>query len=286
MDMTTFDQSIAALDVSMFRIESQTTIDDRRSFLAVQNAVRGWRHGYVYLECGSHVGGSLLPHILDPRCRLAYSVDKRPKIQPDERGVNFPYPDNSSKRMMAILADHVNAESVSKVRTFDLDASELTSNDISEKPDLVLIDAEHTNIAVFSDFLNIYRLCGPNTVYAFHDANLVYSGLQNIEMFLRYSGVTFESYVFPTVVYVLATNAAIEILQPAGEKLGMNKEHFAAQAKNQLMYSHHEIIREYLANINRSAQAQIVNTASTPKRNELCPCGSGKKYKHCHGKLA
>jgi preprotein translocase subunit SecA len=21
-------------------------------------------------------------------------------------------------------------------------------------------------------------------------------------------------------------------------------------------------------------------------RNDLCPCGSGKKYKHCHGKLA
>ena len=26
----------------------------------------------------------------------------------------------------------------------------------------------------------------------------------------------------------------------------------------------------------------------TPKigRNDLCPCGSGKKYKHCHGKLS
>jgi preprotein translocase subunit SecA len=25
----------------------------------------------------------------------------------------------------------------------------------------------------------------------------------------------------------------------------------------------------------------------TPKvgRNELCPCGSGKKYKNCHGKM-
>jgi preprotein translocase subunit SecA len=25
----------------------------------------------------------------------------------------------------------------------------------------------------------------------------------------------------------------------------------------------------------------------TPKvgRNEPCPCGSGKKYKHCHGRL-
>jgi preprotein translocase subunit SecA len=21
-------------------------------------------------------------------------------------------------------------------------------------------------------------------------------------------------------------------------------------------------------------------------RNEACPCGSGKKYKHCHGRLA
>jgi preprotein translocase subunit SecA len=21
-------------------------------------------------------------------------------------------------------------------------------------------------------------------------------------------------------------------------------------------------------------------------RNEACPCGSGKKYKHCHGKLS
>jgi preprotein translocase subunit SecA len=24
--------------------------------------------------------------------------------------------------------------------------------------------------------------------------------------------------------------------------------------------------------------------SKTP-RNALCPCGSGKKYKHCHGKL-
>ena len=28
--------------------------------------------------------------------------------------------------------------------------------------------------------------------------------------------------------------------------------------------------------------------AALPKvgRNEPCPCGSGKKYKHCHGQLA
>ena len=27
-------------------------------------------------------------------------------------------------------------------------------------------------------------------------------------------------------------------------------------------------------------------TWGTPGRNDDCPCGSGKKFKHCHGKLA
>ena len=28
-----------------------------------------------------------------------------------------------------------------------------------------------------------------------------------------------------------------------------------------------------------------VSTWGTPARNEPCPCGSGKKFKHCHGKV-
>ena len=27
-------------------------------------------------------------------------------------------------------------------------------------------------------------------------------------------------------------------------------------------------------------------TWGNPGRNDLCPCGSGKKFKHCHGRLA
>ncbi|MHB1689234.1 MAG: SEC-C metal-binding domain-containing protein [Thiomonas sp.] len=30
----------------------------------------------------------------------------------------------------------------------------------------------------------------------------------------------------------------------------------------------------------------IVNAMPKVGRNDLCPCGSGKKYKHCHGKLS
>ncbi|MBT0962483.1 preprotein translocase subunit SecA [Denitromonas iodatirespirans] len=38
----------------------------------------------------------------------------------------------------------------------------------------------------------------------------------------------------------------------------------------------------------KAAQDGDTVTAAAPKvgRNEACPCGSGKKYKHCHGKLA
>jgi preprotein translocase subunit SecA len=27
-------------------------------------------------------------------------------------------------------------------------------------------------------------------------------------------------------------------------------------------------------------------TWGNPSRNDACPCGSGKKFKHCHGRLA
>ena len=33
------------------------------------------------------------------------------------------------------------------------------------------------------------------------------------------------------------------------------------------------------------AQAQIVRDGAKVGRNDPCPCGSGKKYKHCHGRL-
>ena len=32
-------------------------------------------------------------------------------------------------------------------------------------------------------------------------------------------------------------------------------------------------------------QQAVVNAVPKVGRNEPCPCGSGKKYKHCHGRL-
>ena len=51
---------------------------------------------------------------------------------------------------------------------------------------------------------------------------------------------------------------------------------------------HHADYDEALAaaNPDRDVQQPQQNLAPKAGRNDPCPCGSGKKYKHCHGKLS
>lgn len=51
---------------------------------------------------------------------------------------------------------------------------------------------------------------------------------------------------------------------------------------------HHADYDEALAQANPPDQGPAPVTHAGPKvgRNDPCPCGSGKKYKHCHGKLS
>lgn len=37
--------------------------------------------------------------------------------------------------------------------------------------------------------------------------------------------------------------------------------------------------------IGNTQATPMVQEDRPPRRNELCPCGSGKKYKHCHGRF-
>src|SRR5436309_9076337 len=95
--MADFDNAIAALDLSLFeKIESQSTDEDKRSLLACQSAVRDLRPEYTYLEIGSYLGGSIQPHLVDERCKRIVSIDKRPPRQPDARGVDYEYLNNST----------------------------------------------------------------------------------------------------------------------------------------------------------------------------------------------
>lgn len=177
---------IVDLDVQIFAIESQSTSSDKISFLLLQNIARNFFGQYHYLEIGSHLGGSLLPHLLDSRCSSVFSIDKRPAFQPDERGKLFYYNDNSTKRMFDTLSEHVSAGNLLKLRTFDGDANEVSSDLLATKPQLVLIDGEHTNQAAFNDFLSIYRLTEENAIISFHDSDLVMDAIVNAEALLNF----------------------------------------------------------------------------------------------------
>src|SRR6187551_3514791 len=102
--MSDFERAIADLDLDLFsKIESQSTPNDKQSFLAIQLALRNLRQGYKYLEIGSYPGGSIQPYLLDDRCSKIYSIDKRPEKQPDARGFDYTYLNNSTERMLENL---------------------------------------------------------------------------------------------------------------------------------------------------------------------------------------
>lgn len=267
---------IENLDLSLFALESQTSNDDRRSLLAVQKAVRSWRPGYAYLECGSHMGGSLVPHLIDPSCRSVISVDKRPAFQLDERGIVCPYPENLTQRMIAALARLVPPEGMAKLATWDLDASSLTRSQVPNPPDLVLIDAEHTSEAVFRDFTSLLPLCGPSTVWAFHDANIVTSAILNIETLLRYLKIEFASVFLRECVFVLGTGEARAVVQTLGGAFAIERQKFILESQLGLMRAHHDAWA--------SDNPRPAVKPRAENRNAPCPCGSGKRYKHCHGR--
>src|SRR2546423_2772732 len=117
--MSGFQTQINSCDLDLFsNIESQSTDEDKRSLLVCQLAVRELRPGYTYLEIGSHLGGSIQQHLLDPRCTRIYSIDKRSRSQPDARGIDWVYENNSTARMLEKLKQIGDA---SKIITLDGD---------------------------------------------------------------------------------------------------------------------------------------------------------------------
>src|SRR3546814_1015543 len=75
----------------------------------------------------------------------------------------------------------------------------------------------------------------------------------------------------------------------SAEQVEQAAEAESSQPHVQNVQYHHSDYDEALAGTDAEAQpAQQPVRNFMPKvgRNDPCPCGSGKKYKHCHGKLA
>jgi hypothetical protein len=207
MTVADFEQLLAATDLRLFaQIPSQTTENDKRSLLACQSAIRSLLPGYAYLEIGSYLGGSIQPYLFDQQCEHIVSVDKRPAVQPDERGVDYVYTNNSTSRMLEKLRG-VYAPGVDKITCLDGDASEIDPAAVDPKPELCFIDGEHTDGAAFSDFQFCLKVMANDGVIMFHDAAVVYNGLRHCIEHLERHAIPFRAYNLPDVVFVIEIGA-------------------------------------------------------------------------------
>lgn len=200
--MNNFDQALGNLDLALFeKITSQSTEADKRSLLACQLAVRDLRPGYNYLEIGSYLGGSIQPHLLDDKCRRIYSLDKRPASQPDARGIEYVYQNNSTDRMLDMLR-HVRPN-LDKIVTIDGDSRSLDPAVVQDKIHLCFIDGEHTDTAVLSDFRFCLNVLDGSGAIVFHDAQITYNGIADCVRYLEENGMSFHAYALPSIVFVI-----------------------------------------------------------------------------------
>jgi Methyltransferase domain len=201
--MNSFEQSIGNLDLKLFeKISSQSNNHDKQSLLACQLATRELKPDYNYLEIGSYLGGSIQPHLLDDQCARIYSIDKRPLQQPDERGVDYTYLNNSTARMIENLKT-VAPEQVKKIITIDGDTRQTKPAEVKEKITLCYIDGEHTDEAVLSDFNFCMSVLNKNGAILFDDANIIYNGIADCLEYLRNSSIKFNAYNLPDKVFAI-----------------------------------------------------------------------------------
>ena len=173
-------------DTSVFKAPTQTSIDDRIALESIRAWLACKELKYNYLELGSYLGGTLLPHIVSKDCGSVMSVDRRVSSQPDERrAVGYSYEGVTTDDLKAELGRHVkDTDSLNKLETYDGVIGDLNPSEIRKKWPvgfhLCFIDAEHTNEAVFSDFLHTLQLAAPNSVIMLHDSWMMSAGIQNI----------------------------------------------------------------------------------------------------------
>ncbi|MEO6629852.1 MAG: class I SAM-dependent methyltransferase [Aquihabitans sp.] len=195
---------MARLDPTLFDVvPTQTGMADRRSLLACQRAVRALLpEGYRYLEIGSHLGGSIQPHLLDPVCVAITSIDSRPRRQPDARGQTYAYDDNSTGRMLQHLSSVAPTD---KIATFDVSSAQIEPSSVGSPVQLCFIDGEHTDAAVAADLEFCLAVLDEAGAIVLHDAAIIYGAIA--DFLQRIADREPVAYVLPDMVFVIELGA-------------------------------------------------------------------------------
>jgi hypothetical protein len=267
--MQSFTDRINQLDISLFEhIHSQTSIDDKEALLIVQRALRRQLKPYIYLEIGSHLGGSIQPYLCDDFCKTIYSIDPRPMQQPDDRAPGYiaTYTENSTQRMLELLSQ-VDPGRIGKIITFESDARDINPASIQPLADLAFIDGEHTNKAVLSDFGFCNSVLKTDGILLFHDYWIIKYALKRIQIKLTRQKRTFIAIRVKGNVFGIFFNKAVVMADPALKE----------QYELQQMYAHRaglwlEYIREsFRINVYNPTLLAMIKVYRTfiPKKSRL-----------------
>lgn len=247
--MTSLSNRISQIDISLFdHIHSQTSTEDKEALLIIQRAVRRHLTSFVYLEIGSHLGGSIQPYLCDDSCKTIYSIDPRPMQQPDDRAPGYiaTYSENSTKRMLELLSQ-VDPGRIDKIITFESDASDIDPARIQLPVDLAFIDGEHTNKAVLSDFEFCNSVLRTDGILLFHDYWIIKYALNRIQLKLRRQRRSFIAIRIKGNVFGIFFNKEVVMADPELRK----------QYALQLKYGHR--VRLWFEHISESCRINIYN---------------------------
>jgi hypothetical protein len=166
--------------------------------IAALRAIVGSAGPYTFLSIGSNLGCGLESVFPDPLCQIIHAVDLRVASCPDERGKACTYGVTTAGMIKYLSEQEGTKNHMHKLRTYDMDSAGFVKT-VECHPEIVFLDAEHTNAAVFQDFLNVFPTLPPNSIFAFHDAIIVFDALVNIQAMLTFMKIRFKAVYLPGV---------------------------------------------------------------------------------------
>jgi hypothetical protein len=140
--------------------------------------------------------------IRDPRCERIVSIDPRPLQQPDERGPEWHYRENSTARMRNLLGELPDAD-LGKLETIDASTETIDPTAIEARPALCFVDGEHTDESVLRDARFCRRVISDDGWLAFHDTGIVYGGVSSFLEELAEARATHRTYFLPDSIVVV-----------------------------------------------------------------------------------
>ena len=167
----------------------------------------------------------------------------------------------------------------------DTDAAGIDRTAVAACPHLVLIDAEHTNVAAFSDFLSVLPLVADDSMITFHDANLVGDTIQIIERFLTYMRTPYSMVILPSCVAVFGFGAFLKPVQTELAPHAEDNQRYFADARQQRQEAVADAVIARTAGLPARGIAELAAWVAGAQQRAASAAASVARYAGSAGRL-